>query len=79
MQRYTLTEIKDASAETKAVYEDYMRTTGATSIPIWLRSLGTSTIEMPYDLNAERLLIRADNALYHSKENGRNCVSSENN
>lgn len=42
MQRYILTEYKDASPETREVYDDYMRTTGATSIPLWLRSLGHS-------------------------------------
>jgi alkylhydroperoxidase family enzyme len=42
MQRYILTEYADASAEARAVYDDYMRTTGATSVPIWLRSLGHS-------------------------------------
>ncbi len=43
MQRYILTEYKDASAETREVYDDYMRTTGATSVPLWLRSLGHSS------------------------------------
>jgi alkylhydroperoxidase family enzyme len=42
MQRYILTEYVDASAETRAVYDDFMRTTGATSVPLWLRSLGHS-------------------------------------
>lgn len=43
MQRYTLTEYQDANEHTQAVYDDYMRTTGAVSIPIWLRSLGHSS------------------------------------
>ena len=30
MQRYTLTEYADASSETRAVFDDFMRTTGAT-------------------------------------------------
>ena len=42
MQRYILTEYMEASPETQEVYNDYMRTTGATSVPIWLRSLGHS-------------------------------------
>ena len=42
MQRYVLTEYADASAEARAVYDDFMRTTGATSVPLWLRSLGHS-------------------------------------
>jgi uncharacterized peroxidase-related enzyme len=42
MQRYTLTEYDDASPETKAVYDDFMRTTGATSPPVWLKSMGHS-------------------------------------
>jgi uncharacterized peroxidase-related enzyme len=40
MQRYALTEYDDASAETRAVYDDFMRSTGATSVPIWIKSLG---------------------------------------
>ena len=42
MQRYILTEYEDASNETQAVYDDYMRTTGATAVPVWLKSLGHS-------------------------------------
>lgn len=42
MKRYLLTEYENASAETQAVYDDYMRTTGATSVPVWLKSLGHS-------------------------------------
>jgi len=42
MQRYVLTDYDQATPETRAVYDDYMRTTGATSVPIWLRSLGHS-------------------------------------
>ena len=40
MQRYTLTEHEDASPATREVYDDFMRTTGATSVPVWLKSLG---------------------------------------
>lgn len=42
MQRYVLTDYENASKETQAVYDDYMRTTGATSVPIWLQSMGHS-------------------------------------
>lgn len=42
MQRYTLTEYQDASPATREVYDDFMRTTGATSTPVWLKSLGHS-------------------------------------
>ncbi|WP_295456855.1 hypothetical protein [uncultured Thiodictyon sp.] len=42
MQRYTLTEYADASSATRDVYDDFMRTTGATSVPVWLKSLGHS-------------------------------------
>lgn len=40
MQRYTLTEYEQASPETRGVYDDFMRTTGASSVPIWIKSLG---------------------------------------
>lgn len=40
MQRYSLTKYDDASPETREVYDDFMRTTGATEVPIWLMSLG---------------------------------------
>lgn len=43
MQRYLITEYTDASPETQEVFDDYMRTTGATSVPIWLKSLGHSS------------------------------------
>lgn len=42
MQRYIVTEYGDASAATRAVYDDFMRTAGATAVPLWLRSLGHS-------------------------------------
>lgn len=42
MQRYTLTEYEDASPATREVYDDYMRTTGATEVPVWVKSLGHS-------------------------------------
>lgn len=40
MQRYKLIEYADASPETQAVYDDYMSSTGATFVPVWLKSLG---------------------------------------
>jgi alkylhydroperoxidase family enzyme len=43
MQRYILTEYEDASPATREVYDDFMRTTGATSVPIWIKSLGHSS------------------------------------
>jgi alkylhydroperoxidase family enzyme len=42
MQRYILTSYADASPETQAVYDDFMRTTGESEIPIWMQSLGHS-------------------------------------
>ncbi|MBN2041360.1 MAG: carboxymuconolactone decarboxylase family protein [Spirochaetes bacterium] len=42
MQRYILTDYDNASQETKAVYDDFMRATGDTSVPVWLKSLGHS-------------------------------------
>ncbi len=42
MQRYTLTEYDDASPATREVYDDFMCATGATSPPVWLKSLGHS-------------------------------------
>jgi uncharacterized peroxidase-related enzyme len=42
MQRYTLTPYDGASTETREVFDDFMRTTGATSVPIWLQSMGHS-------------------------------------
>lgn len=42
MQRYLLTEYESASPETRAVYDDFMRMTGATSPPVWIKSMGHS-------------------------------------
>ncbi len=42
MQRYTLTEYAAASPATREVYDDYLRSTGATEVPIWIKSLGHS-------------------------------------
>ncbi len=41
-RRYIVTEYKDAAPETQEVYNDYMRTTGDSSVPLWLKSLGHS-------------------------------------
>ena len=43
MKRYMLTDYNSASEETKAVYDDFMPTTGSESVPIWLQSLGHSS------------------------------------
>lgn len=43
MKRYLLTEYDKASEATKSVYDDFMQTTGAESVPIWLKSLGHSS------------------------------------
>lgn len=42
MQRYTLTPYDAASPATRHVYDDFMLATGATSVPIWLQSMGHS-------------------------------------
>lgn len=42
IQRYLLTEYEDASPATREVYDDYMRSTGDSSVPVWLKSLGHS-------------------------------------
>lgn len=42
MRRYILTDYEDATSETQEVYNDYLRTTGATTVPIWLKSMGHS-------------------------------------
>ena len=42
MQRYILTSYRSADPATREVYDDFMRTTGATEPPIWLQSLGHS-------------------------------------
>ncbi len=42
MQRYTLTDYDEASPDTRAVYDDFMRTTGESAVPIWMQSLGHS-------------------------------------
>lgn len=42
MQRYIITEYDNASSATREAYDDYMRTTGAVSVPLWLKSLGHS-------------------------------------
>lgn len=42
MQRYTLTEYDEACPETRAVYDDFMRMTGESAPPVWIKSLGHS-------------------------------------
>lgn len=40
MQRYIVTEYEDAAPATREVYDDFMHTTGETSVPLWLKTLG---------------------------------------
>lgn len=40
MKRYIITEYEECTPETRAVYDDFMRTSGATAVPIWIKSLG---------------------------------------
>jgi uncharacterized peroxidase-related enzyme len=42
MPRYTLTEYDAAVPATRDVYDDFMRATGATELPVWIKSLGHS-------------------------------------
>jgi AhpD family alkylhydroperoxidase len=42
MQRYKLTDYENASPETRAVYDDLMRSMGETSPPVWIKSMGHS-------------------------------------
>jgi hypothetical protein len=37
-----LTDYENASPATREVYDDFMRTTGATAPPVWIKSLGHS-------------------------------------
>lgn len=40
MKRYIITSYEEANQRTRDVYDDYMRTTGDTKVPLWLRSFG---------------------------------------
>ncbi|MBI4804814.1 MAG: carboxymuconolactone decarboxylase family protein [Desulfovibrio sp.] len=42
MQRYSITEYQDATPATREVYDDFMRSTGDTQVPLWLKTLGHS-------------------------------------
>lgn len=42
MPRYQLTEYEDATPGVKAVYDDFLRTTGSFSLPNWIKSQGRS-------------------------------------
>lgn len=42
MQRYSITEDQDATPATRDVYDDFMRATGDTQVPLWLKTLGHS-------------------------------------
>ena len=40
MQRYTLTSYEQAEAGTRAVYDEFLRLSGAAEPPVWMTSLG---------------------------------------
>lgn len=42
MNRYTLIDYDTAPVDVRELYDDYLRSTGSTSVPIWVRSLGAS-------------------------------------
>ena len=42
MQRYTLVDYEAASPGVRALYDDYLQSTGAPHLPVWVRSLGHS-------------------------------------
>jgi uncharacterized peroxidase-related enzyme len=42
MQRYSLVEYDDANPDVRAVYDDFMRTTGSPFVPNWVKSTGHS-------------------------------------
>ena len=42
MQRYALVEYEAASAQVRALYDDYLQSTGAPRLPVWVKSLGHS-------------------------------------
>ncbi|MFV0523423.1 MAG: carboxymuconolactone decarboxylase family protein [Acidimicrobiales bacterium] len=43
MSRYHLVSYDAADKATRDIYDDYLRTTGAITVPIWLQSLGADT------------------------------------
>jgi hypothetical protein len=40
MQRYTLTSYEQAGPGTRAVYDEFLRLSGAAEPPVWMTSLG---------------------------------------
>lgn len=40
MDRYSLVEYSAAPANVRAIYDDYLRSTASTAVPIWVKSLG---------------------------------------
>jgi AhpD family alkylhydroperoxidase len=40
MQRYALMDYASAPPEVRAIYDDYLQSTGSTSVPLWVQSLG---------------------------------------
>ena len=44
MNRYQLVAYEEASPETRAIYDDFLRCTGSSAVPHWLKSLGASPV-----------------------------------
>lgn len=44
MSRFQLVEYDDASPEVRAIYEEFLRTTGSFELPYWVKSLGHSEL-----------------------------------
>lgn len=42
MKRYELVDYEEAGADVRRIYDDFMRSTGSGSVPIWVRSLGSN-------------------------------------
>ena len=42
MNRYNLVDYDNAGAQVKAIYDDFLRSTGSTRVPLWVQSLGAN-------------------------------------
>jgi alkylhydroperoxidase family enzyme len=42
MQRYSLIAYTEAPTDVRAIYDDFLRGTGSSSVPIWVQSLGAT-------------------------------------
>jgi hypothetical protein len=42
MQRYALVEYVDADAKVRSIYDDFLRSTASTDVPIWVKSMGAN-------------------------------------